>query len=130
MKKQILILIFFALLGNLINAQTGELSGKVIDKEYNDVLPFANVIIKGSSIGTTTDFEGNYSFKLDEGVYTVVFSFIGYETIEISANSVKEFKANTIINQVKPWSAETPNLYTLKISLDNNQFITKYIGLY
>ena len=50
------------------------------------------------------------------------------ETIEISANSVKEFKANTIINQVKPWSAETPNLYTLKISLDNNQFITKYIG--
>ena len=50
------------------------------------------------------------------------------ETIEISANSVKEFKANTIINQAKPWSAETPNLYTLKISLDNNQFITKYIG--
>jgi beta-galactosidase len=50
------------------------------------------------------------------------------ETIEISANSVKEFNANTIINKVKPWSAETPNLYTLKISLDNNQFITKYIG--
>ena len=50
------------------------------------------------------------------------------ETIEISANSIKEFNTNTIINKVKSWSAETPYLYTLKISLGNNQYITKLIG--
>jgi beta-galactosidase len=54
--------------------------------------------------------------------------FTTSETIEIQANSTKEFNANTIIDHVKSWSAEIPNLYTLKISFDNNQFITKHIG--
>ena len=50
-------------------AQKGDLTGKVIDKEINDVLPFANVQVKGTTIGTTTDFEGIYSLKMDPGVY-------------------------------------------------------------
>lgn len=50
------------------------------------------------------------------------------ETIEILANSQKEFNSATSIYQVKSWSAETPYLYTLKISLDSTQFITKHIG--
>ena len=57
MKKQFLYLIIFALFSNLSFAQTGELAGKVMDKEYNDILPFANVIIKETGTGTTTDFE-------------------------------------------------------------------------
>lgn len=82
-------LIIFGLAANLIFAQKGELVGKVLDKEYNDVLPFANVLVKNSSLGTTTDFEGNYSLKLEEGTYTVIFSFIGYETIEINDVVIK-----------------------------------------
>ena len=97
MKNQFLYLIIFTLFSNLIYSQTGELAGKVIDKEYNDILPFANVIIKETGTGTTTDFEGNYSLKLDEGVYTVSFSFIGYETIEISDVS----KISPLINLVE-----------------------------
>jgi len=50
------------------------------------------------------------------------------ENVKILANSIKEFNTNTIINKVKSWSAEIPNLYALKISFDNNQFITKNIG--
>ena len=76
MKRTIYILVGALLAASSILAQTGELSGKVLDKEYNDVLPFANVVVNGTSAGTTTDFEGNYSIKIEPGVYTVTFSFI------------------------------------------------------
>ena len=84
LSRKILTGILFILIAMSAMAQTGDLTGKVIDKEYNDILPFANVVVKGTTNGTTTDFEGNYALKLEEGVYTIVFSFIGYETIEIS----------------------------------------------
>ena len=59
------------------------ITGKVTDKEMNnEPLPFANVFIKGTSVGTTTDFDGNYTlFK--RGSATLVFSFVGYATIEV-----------------------------------------------
>ena len=65
-------------------SQTGIVAGKVIDGEYNDVLPFANILVKGTTSGTTSDFDGKYELELDPGTYTLVFSFVGYQTIEIS----------------------------------------------
>lgn len=56
------------------------------------------------------------------------------EIIEIQANSTKVFNAETIIEKVKQWSSEIPNLYQLNISLvdesnsENNQFIKRSIG--
>jgi len=69
----------------------GSISGTVFDKEFeNAPLPFANVFIKGTSIGTTTEFEGTYILKVEPGTYTLVFSFIGYETIEVPNVEIKE----------------------------------------
>lgn len=65
-------------------AQQGIISGTINDGEFNDVLPFANVVIKGTTIGTTSDFDGKYALKVDPGTYTVVYSYLGYETKEIS----------------------------------------------
>ena len=77
----------------------GSISGTVFDKEFeNSPLPFANVFIKGSSIGVTTEFEGTYILQAEPGTYTLVFSFIGYETIEVENVIVKEGE-NTIINK-------------------------------
>lgn len=51
----------------------------------NEPLHFANVQIKGMSKGATTDMEGNYSIEgVAPGTYTVIFSFIGYKTVEVS----------------------------------------------
>lgn len=63
-------------------SQTGTIEGVVLDKEMNESpLPFANVIVKGSSTGTTTDFDGKFALaNLSPGTYTLVFSFVGYET--------------------------------------------------
>ena len=64
---------------------TGSVVGKLTDKEYNDEpLAFANVLIKGTTQGTTSDFDGLYTFNdLQVGDYILVFSFVGYETQQI-----------------------------------------------
>ena len=63
----------------------GTIAGKLMDKEMSgETLPFANVIIKGTSLGTTTDIDGLYSLdNLAPGTYTVIYSFVGYETLEV-----------------------------------------------
>ncbi|RCW93314.1 TonB-dependent receptor [Winogradskyella arenosi] len=90
--------LFFSILLSLsfVSAQeTGTLTGKIFDGEFNDVLPFANVVVQNSSTGTTTDFDGVYKLTLDVGTYTLVYSFVGYETkaiseVTIEANNVVE----------------------------------------
>ncbi|TGV01918.1 TonB-dependent receptor [Flavivirga rizhaonensis] len=83
--KRILIL-FAVFTATFSHAQsTGSVVGKLTDKEYNnEPLAFANVIIKGTTKGTTSDFDGYYKLEnLDPGAYTLMFSFVGYETQEI-----------------------------------------------
>jgi len=61
----------------------GTISGVLTDKETNnEVLPFANVLIKGTNISANTDIDGKYSLSVNPGNYTVIFSFIGYESVE------------------------------------------------
>lgn len=57
--------------------------GVVISAEDNSTLPGVNVVLKGSTVGTTTDADGRFEFpqKLKEGDI-LVFSFIGLETME------------------------------------------------
>lgn len=64
---------------------TGSIVGKLTDKELNnEPLAFANVVVKGTTKGTTSDFDGLYEIEnVEPGTYTLVISFLGYETLEI-----------------------------------------------
>lgn len=65
-------------------AQNGTVTGTILDKEFNnEPLPFANIIIKGTKQGTSTDENGKYSITLKPGSYTLVIGYLGYETKEI-----------------------------------------------
>ncbi len=79
MKK---IIVIFLLIS--INSFSQSINGLVIDGDYNEPMAFANVIIKGTTKGTTTDIDGKFSIDVDPGVYTLQFSFIGYDTKEIT----------------------------------------------
>lgn len=62
----------------------GIIKGKVFDKETKEPLPAANVFIKGTSIGTTSDLKGEYAiYNVPEGKSTLVISYIGYGSMEI-----------------------------------------------
>jgi TonB-linked SusC/RagA family outer membrane protein len=63
-------------------AQTIEGFGKVLDKETNSPLPGATIVIKDSSNGVTSDFDGNFKIKSSLGDVLVV-SYIGYNSIEV-----------------------------------------------
>ena len=79
-------------------AQTGSVKGIVTDKEFNDEpLPFANVLIKGTSIGVSSDMDGNYILSnIEPGTIDVEFSFVGYETIvkTVTVEADKEITLN------------------------------------
>ena len=79
-------------------AQTGTIEGTLTDKDANEEpLPFANVIIKGTTKGTTTDFDGKYILEnVAVGTYVIEFSFVGYETIEIPNATVEADKFTRI----------------------------------
>ena len=85
--------LFFGLyLSTFISYSQSGISGLVIDGEFNDVLPFANVVVVETGDGTTTDFDGKYFLEVPEGTYTVEFSFVGYEKTRISEVIVTQGK--------------------------------------
>lgn len=79
MKKSTLLLVFSIFLLNLFsNVTTGTIKGTVIDEKSNEPIFAANVYIEGTTIGVTTDFDGNFSINIEKGEYTVVVSSMGY----------------------------------------------------
>lgn len=59
------------------------LTGKVLD-ELGEPAIGANVLVKGTTIGVAVDLNGNYRIEVPQGKKTIVFSYIGYQTQEIS----------------------------------------------
>jgi iron complex outermembrane receptor protein len=78
MKKISIFLFLFV--STLANAQSFTLSGKVVDENKNP-LAGASILVKEIKKGSSTDFEGNFSFNLEKGAYTVEVSFLGYSTV-------------------------------------------------
>ena len=74
-------LVVMVFLASFMNAEA--LTGKVTDSETGEPLVGAQVFVKGTFVGTTTDVNGSYSLELDNSE-TVVVAYIGYKTQELS----------------------------------------------
>ncbi|WP_190810005.1 TonB-dependent receptor [Flagellimonas sp. S3867] len=87
---------FFTLIG--FSQENGSVIGKLTDKELsNEPLAFANILLKGTTIGTTSDFDGLFEIsQVEPGSYTLVISFLGYETLEIPRVLVEAGKVTEI----------------------------------
>ncbi|MFD0835246.1 mucoidy inhibitor MuiA family protein [Mariniflexile aquimaris] len=74
------------------NITSNEVRGKVVD-EAQLPLPGVNVIVKGSTIGTTTDFDGNYSITIPNNSSQLVFSYIGYvsQTLAVTNSNLNVY---------------------------------------
>jgi len=96
-------LLFSFLLPLFVVAQ--QITGTVTDGGNNEPLPGANVIVKGTSTGTTADFDGNYIVDVSEFPATLQFSLLGYETKEVEVNSASQVNVTleesaTALNEV------------------------------
>ncbi len=96
--KNLLLLLLLVTSTAVFAQGTGSIVGALTDKDFNnEPLAFANVIIKGTNTGTTSDFDGLYSLEnLEVGMYTIQYSFVGYETVEIPNIKVEANKITTV----------------------------------
>lgn len=102
MKRSILIYIFLLLTFNVFS-QTGSITGRVYNAENNDPLPFVNLIIDGTTIGSTTDLDGRFVFKgLKPGYVKLVATCIGFEKVvtpEFLVSNSKPFNIDIPMNE-------------------------------
>ena len=71
----------------LINPMVRSVSGKVISAEDNEPIPFVNILVKGTTIGTTTDFDGKYQLTLPNNAEYLTFSYVGCQTQQVAIGS-------------------------------------------
>lgn len=67
---------------HLTYAQDHQVSGRVTASDNSEALPGASILVKGTTIGTTSDADGGYSLAVPSPNDTLVFTFIGYQTLE------------------------------------------------
>ena len=85
MMKNTNLLLLFCLLFSLSLFSQNSLDGKVTEVNSSEAIAGVNVIVKGTSTGTATDFDGNYNINVSQGD-VLVFSYVGYSTLEITYN--------------------------------------------
>ena len=81
--NRLIISILLLIQGLVVTAQTGTIKGTVTDAKTKEALIGTTVLIKGTTQGTITDFDGNYVIpKVTAGTQTIAVSFISYDTQE------------------------------------------------
>lgn len=92
-----LIILLFLAMGSPVLAQNGLLKGKVVDKISGEAIPFANLLLENTKIGTTTDFEGNFRIEnIKPGIYTLICSVVGYDRFLLPEISIGISKPVTV----------------------------------
>tara|TARA_R110001592_G_scaffold234658_2_gene492347 strand:+ start:79677 stop:82562 length:2886 start_codon:yes stop_codon:yes gene_type:complete len=98
LKLAVTFIIFSAPL--VLSAQKGTIRGQVIDGENGEPLFSANAVIKGTTNGATTDFDGNFELSAEAGVYTIEYSFIGMSSLLVTGVTVIAGEV-TVVDAVK-----------------------------
>ena len=89
---------------SVIEAQTTKGRGKVVDAETGEPMPLVSIVIVGTTIGVTTDFDGNYDIETREDGSEIMASFVSYErqTVEVKKGAFNtiDFKLVPIVTNL------------------------------
>ena len=77
------VLLFTVLITTVGFAQKS-ISGVITDAETAQPIPGASIIIEGTTIGVSSDFDGNYQLETPADTFTLIVSYIGFKTVKIS----------------------------------------------
>lgn len=86
--KSSLIVVFMLCVSGFIHAQT--IRGTIVDRGSRTPLFAVNVGVKGTTTGTTTDFDGEFALKVEQLPVTLLFRLVGYNEVELLVNSASE----------------------------------------
>ncbi|NOS91489.1 MAG: SusC/RagA family TonB-linked outer membrane protein, partial [Cyclobacteriaceae bacterium] len=94
--------LFLALITSVAWAQERTVTGKVTSADDGSGLPGVNVILKGTTTGTVTDVEGNFSISVPSSGGSLDFSFVGYvtQTVDIGSRSTIDVQLATDVTQL------------------------------
>ncbi len=86
MKRKLMLLMTFLMIGiGLVNAQVSKVTGTVTSEEDGLPVVGASVLVKGTTVGTVTDIDGNFTINnVPSPAKTLVVSFIGLESQEVT----------------------------------------------
>lgn len=116
--KSIFTIIFVFVLSTTLHAKNApalslKITGTVIEKAEGEAIPipFANVMCKGTTVGTFAGTEGNFTLNLKEGKHTIVVSCVGYKPI-IKTIKVKKNASLDLFNiKLEPTNQNTASLH-------------------
>ncbi|TLX77172.1 TonB-dependent receptor [Labilibacter sediminis] len=99
MKNVLIAAVMFLMVGlGSVNAQQGFLVGKIIDKKIGEELVGAAVVVDGTTMGTITDFNGDYTMPpLEAGLYTIRVQYISYDPMVFNDVEIKAGE-ETVLN--------------------------------
>ena len=90
LKVQLPAFIVFLLTSLSAYSQSGIIRGQVIDDANGETLLGVTVVVKGTTTGAVTDFDGKFEIKLAPGIYDIQASFVSYETVTVTGVAVED----------------------------------------
>lgn len=121
------LIVLTAFLSLTITAQTGKITGKIIDSKTGETLPGATAVIEGTTKGASADFDGNFSINnIPAGTVSLIVSYISYDSKKLTGIIVK---ANDVTNINVPLeTSSSQNLQevtvTVEIAKENTAALT------
>ncbi len=101
MKRLLVLFAFLVSASVMLYSQGVQITGTVTDAENGEALPGVSVVVKGTTIGAVTDFEGNYSISVPSSDELLVFSFVGMESQTINVGNSTTIDVLLTVDAIK-----------------------------
>lgn len=129
---RIKVLVWLVLFPAVAFAQETVIRGKITDAFSGDPIPFVNVVFKGTSIGTTTDFDGNYVLRTTSPTDSLQASYIGYKprtkAVQKGVTQTINFQLEEEVTRLRDiviMAGENPAFAVLRNVVKNKEFNDK-----
>jgi len=135
-QKMLGLFTFMLLFTAIASAQSVKVSGTVLDQTTKESIPGVSIVTKGTTSGTVSDIDGNYTITVDQPNATLVFSFVGYETQEVAVEGQTTINVNLGISTesidevmvIAYGTTKKSNLTGSAVALDNEDLKDVFVS--